>query len=178
MTSFQSSMQTSGFLTRSVASFAISRNFARAPAPGGRRSASRRCETEELLPVAALLVHLAQVVDGRRVVGVDREDLLVGLHRLGLVGELRDVEIGGLRVELDLLGVARDDRRELEQRLDVLVVALGCFLLVGELRASSAIFASSPACRSGAQAGGGGRRARERGGGGGAEPARRARGRR
>ena len=125
-------MQTSGFLTRSVASFAISRNFA-ARSPRGHALGFAALETEELLPVAALLVHLPQVLDGLRVVRVDRDDRLVGLHRLGLVRELGDVEVRRLRVERDLLVGVADERRELQQRLDVLVVALGGLLLVGEL---------------------------------------------
>ena len=124
-------MQTSGFLTRSVASFAISRNFARAlVAVEALGFAS--LETEELLPVAALLVHLAQVVDGAAVLGIDGDDRFVGLHGLGLVRELAGVELGGLRVERDLLVRVWDHARELEQRLDVLVVTLVRFLLVGE----------------------------------------------
>ncbi len=126
-------MQTSGFFTRSVASFAISRNFAARLAPPGMRSASRRCNPEELLPVAALLVHLPQVLDRLPVVGVDGEDRLVGLHGLGLVGELRDVEVGRLRIEPDLLFGIADETRELEQRLDVLVVTLRSLLLIGQL---------------------------------------------
>ena len=42
MTSFQRSMQTSGFFTRSVASLAISRNFAPRAAPSGIAAASLR----------------------------------------------------------------------------------------------------------------------------------------
>ena len=68
-------------------------------------------QTEELLPVAALLVHLPQVFDGRRVVRVDREDRLERFDRLGLVRELVDVEVCGLRVELDLLVGVVDERR-------------------------------------------------------------------
>ncbi len=89
-------------------------------------------QTEELLPVAALLVHLAQVVDRGRVLRIDRDHGLVRLHGLGLVRELADVEVGGLHVELDLFVVVGDERRELEERLDVLVEALGAFLLLCE----------------------------------------------
>ncbi len=42
MTSFQRSMHTSGFFTRSVASFAISRNFSPRDAPSGIAAASLR----------------------------------------------------------------------------------------------------------------------------------------
>ena len=56
-------MQTSGFFTRSVASFAISRNLARALGAVGQALGLASLQTEELLPVAALLVHLPQVVD-------------------------------------------------------------------------------------------------------------------
>ena len=125
-------MQTSGFFTRSVASFAISRNLRRARGARGQALGFAPLQTEELLPVAALLVHLAQVLDRLRVVGIDREDRLVRLHRLGLVRELGDVEVGGLRVERDLLVGVGDEPGELEQRLDVLVVALRRLLLVGE----------------------------------------------
>ena len=89
-------------------------------------------ETEELLPVAALLVHAAQVVDGSAVLGIDRDDRFVGFDGLGLVRELAGVELGGLRIERDLLFRVGDHGRELEERLDVLVVTLVRFLLVGE----------------------------------------------
>ena len=126
-------MQTSGFLTRSVASLAISRNFAARLGSGGHALGFAALQTQELLPVAALLVHLPQVFDGLPVVRVDREDRLVGLHRFGLVRELGDVEVRGLRVERHLLVGIADEARELEQRLDVLVVALRGFLLLGQL---------------------------------------------
>ena len=125
-------MQTSGFLTRSVASFAISRNFCARSSPYEALGFAP-LETEELLPVAALLVHLPEVVDRAPVLRIDRDDRLVRLHGLGLVRELARVELGGLRVERRPSRPAfGDDRGELEQRLDVLVVALGRFLLVGE----------------------------------------------
>ena len=82
---------------------------------------------EKLLPVPALLVHLPQVVRGLGVVRIDRKDGLVRLHRLGLICELGHVEVGRLGVEGDLLVLVR------HQRLDELVVALGCFLLFGKL---------------------------------------------
>ncbi len=81
-------MQTSGFFTRSVASFAISRNLAARAGAVGHPLGFASLQPEKLLPVAALLVHLPQVVDGLRVVRVDGEDRLVGLHGLGLVREL------------------------------------------------------------------------------------------
>src|SRR5207248_9920839 len=48
-------------------------------------------ETEELLPVPALLVHLAQVVDRAAVLGIDREHGLVRFDGLRLVRELAGV---------------------------------------------------------------------------------------
>ncbi len=89
-------------------------------------------QTEELLPVATLLVHLAQVIDRGRVLGIDRDDCFVRLHGLRLVRELADVELGGLHVELHLLGVVGDERGELEDRLDVFVEALRGFLFLRE----------------------------------------------
>ena len=101
-------------------------------------------ETEELLPVATLLVHAAQVLDGAAVLGIDGDDRFVGLHGLGLVRELAGVELGGLRIEGDLLLGVRDHRRELEERLDVLVVTLVRFLLVGERTELGDLVSASP----------------------------------
>ncbi|MFT3771956.1 MAG: hypothetical protein QM820_41650 [Minicystis sp.] len=88
-------------------------------------------QADELLPVAPLLVALAEELDGLGVLPVEREDRLEALHGLGRVGELGRVEVGGLRVVVNLLRRLVDGLGQLDQRLDVLVVALGLLLLRG-----------------------------------------------
>ena len=89
-------------------------------------------QPQELLPVAPLLVHLTEVVDRRRVLGLDGEHELERLHGLGLIRELVHVQVRRAHVEPDLLVRIRNHARELEQRLDELVEALRRLLLVGE----------------------------------------------
>ena len=110
----------------------ISRNFAARSGLGIELLGLPSLEAKQLFPIATLLVHLAQVADRRVVVRIDREDRFVRLHRLRLVGELVDVEIGRLRIQLDLLVGVVDEPCELDDRLDVLVVTLRRVLPFGE----------------------------------------------
>ncbi len=62
----------------------------------GHRPGLALHQPDELLPVAALLVALAQEIDRLSVLAVEREDRLEALHGLGRVGELGRVEVGRL----------------------------------------------------------------------------------
>jgi hypothetical protein len=87
-------------------------------------------DADEALPVAALLVHLAEIAERVDVVGREFEHLLVALDRFGLVARLRDVVLAGLLEQLDLRGGLTNDRDLRQHRLD----HVGPALLALELR--------------------------------------------
>ena len=90
-------------------------------------------DRDQLLPVAALLVHLLDERERLAVVRIQLQDRLVGLDRLRLVGELLEEQIGDPRVQRDLVFGRLDDRGLLAQQRDQVRPALHRLVLRGEL---------------------------------------------
>ena len=89
-------------------------------------------DRDQLLPVAALLVHLLDEAERLAVVGIQLEDRLVGLDRLGLVRELLEKQVRDRRCSAIFSSADLDDRRLLAQQRDQIRPALHRLVLRGQ----------------------------------------------
>ena len=107
----------SGLRKRCVASCAIS-TYSKSRSRLVHELRRALTDAHERLPIAALLVHLLEVLDRLDVVLVVLEDALEALDRLGRVARLVEVHMARLSVELDLHRRVDMDLRLLDDRLD------------------------------------------------------------
>ena len=87
-------------------------------------------ESDELLPVATLRVHVAELLERKRVLRIDFEHPFVGAHRLGMVYEFLRVQFRSLEKIVAFFARISHRLGERNERLDVLVVTFRVTLLV------------------------------------------------
>ena len=98
-----------------------------APHPFGRVGDAQKLalvRRDQLVPVAATLVHLLEKLERLRARWIELERALVGLDRLGLVRELLEVEARDAQLHLDLRGGVGQQRGLLLEHLDEIGPAL------------------------------------------------------